>query len=175
MTGIAKLARHITIVDDPPDLKEGELGPCWEWEKKNRDKDGYGLFKHKNKTYRAIRVVWVLSNGYMEEGVVILHRCDNPPCCRPSHLYADTHQANMDDMKAKGRQAKGDRVATAKLTWTKVHDMRADHETGEYSMHELAAKYNVHYTTAIRIIKGDTWNDADIGDATEPVAGGDAS
>lgn len=171
MTNVRKFWKNVNIVPDPPDLAEDDIGPCWEWKPgKARDRDGYGLFRHRNVTYRAHRVAFAIEHGYMPDGVVMLHACDNPPCCRPSHLADNTHLANMEDMKKKGRQAKGDRVVTAKLNWTIVRQLRDDAATGDYSMPALAAKYNVHLTTAIRIVKGETWHD-DVPDA--PGATGD--
>lgn len=61
-------------------------GNCWEYSRA-RDKDGYGIFSIGNKTYLVHRVMWVIKYGKIPKGLFVLHRCDNPSCCRPSHLF----------------------------------------------------------------------------------------
>jgi hypothetical protein len=68
---------------------------------------GYGILtlgpRGDRKMLRAHRVAWELNNGPIPEGVEICHRCDNPPCCNPDHLFAGTKADNMRDMSRKGR------------------------------------------------------------------------
>lgn len=84
-----------------------ELGNCWIY-LKTRDKNGYGRFKTKGQTRRAHRISYELEFGKITEGKMVLHKCDNPPCVRPSHLFEGTAKQNADDMIKKGR---------AKFTW----------------------------------------------------------
>ena len=65
---------------------------------------GYGVTWFNGKVLYAHRVAWALVNGPIPKGLHILHSCDNPPCCEPAHLRADTQAANNADMRAKGRQ-----------------------------------------------------------------------
>lgn len=66
--------------------------------------NGYGSFPIGEKgKYQANRVAWMLTNGDIPDGMHVLHTCDNPSCCNPSHLRLGTHQDNMRDMIAKGR------------------------------------------------------------------------
>ncbi len=71
---------------------------CWFW-MASRDGNGYGQFLGR----RAHRVSWSLVNGPIPDGLYICHRCDNPPCVNPRHLWADTPGANFRDMVLKGR------------------------------------------------------------------------
>src|ERR1700730_13660143 len=73
------------------------------------DQDGYGQIKINGRTRQATHIVLELT-GLMipAKGLQALHRCDNPPCCRPDHLRIDTPPANVADMVAKGRQARGE-------------------------------------------------------------------
>jgi hypothetical protein len=75
---------------------------CWEWTSTVRG--GYGLFSLNGKPVSAHRFALFLEIGEYEGSA--LHTCDNPPCVRGSHLFAGTHQDNMDDMYAKGRRGR---------------------------------------------------------------------
>lgn len=74
-----------------------------------RSAAGYGIIQREGRTMRAHRVAWALAYGPIPDGLNVLHRCDNPPCCNPTHLWLGTHADNMRDRGAKGRTASGDR------------------------------------------------------------------
>lgn len=79
---------------DHIDKSAGPNG-CWEWiGHRNRDGYGQGL---------AHRRAWKSVNGPIPEGMMVLHRCDNRPCCNPRHLYLGTAQDNIFDAMARGR------------------------------------------------------------------------
>lgn len=70
--------------------------------------DGYGWLARsqgdsKVRHMTAHRYAWILTNGEVPDGKHVLHKCDNPPCCNPAHLFLGTHQENMKDKAAKGR------------------------------------------------------------------------
>lgn len=76
---------------------------CWEW---NRylNEDGYGYLSFRGARTFANRAAWILTHGEIPSGKFVLHKCDNPPCINPKHLFLGTHQDNMDDMAKKGRR-----------------------------------------------------------------------
>lgn len=86
-------------------------GDCVEWVG-GKTRGGYGTFSLNRKACagqprvrRAHRVAWELAHGPIPEGLDVLHRCDNPPCCKLAHLWLGTKSDNMRDMHAKGRDA----------------------------------------------------------------------
>lgn len=91
----AQIWEHIDTTGGP--------GACWTWQM-GRTLFGYGRVKVAGLGERkAHRYVWELTNGPIPHGMLILHRCDVPPCVNPSHLFLGTHADNMADMHAKGR------------------------------------------------------------------------
>lgn len=78
---------------------------CWEWTASRKER-GYGVFSrpgHNNGALKAHRVSWELANGPIPDGLCVLHRCDNPPCVNPAHLFLGTIADNNRDMSLKGR------------------------------------------------------------------------
>lgn len=84
-------------------VKKG-VGPkqCWVWQG-SRCRGGYAQIERDGKRILVHRYAYILTHGAVPDGLDVLHKCDNPPCVRPRHLFAGTHQDNMDDMVAKGR------------------------------------------------------------------------
>lgn len=79
---------------------------CWIWLGNRGGGDGgreYGRFHKDGKNRPAHRVAWELMNGPMPDGLFACHRCDNPLCVRPDHVFAATQQENMHDASIKGR------------------------------------------------------------------------
>lgn len=79
---------------------------CWIWTGA-KTVDGYGLLSVKIgervHTPRAHRIAYFLANGELPDKSLVCHRCDNPKCCNPAHLFLGTHQDNMTDMAEKHR------------------------------------------------------------------------
>lgn len=93
------------------------LSGCWEWLGR-RNKQGYGLFKVGSQHFRAHRYAYQLAHGEIPDGKMILHSCDNPPCCNPDHLRPGTALENANDVALRGRR----RVQTAKQTFAKKQE-----------------------------------------------------
>ncbi len=85
---------------------KGGEGDCWEW-KAGRFGNGYGHFTTTRagiqSGHRAHRFAWVLATGPIPEGLCVLHKCDNRPCCNPQHLFLGTDLDNARDRDQKGR------------------------------------------------------------------------
>lgn len=85
---------------------------CWPW-LAGSCSAGYGTFRFNDRENSSNRVAWMLSFGPIPDGLWVLHRCDNPPCCNPRHLFLGTCGDNVRDCIAKGRgnRARGERSA----------------------------------------------------------------
>jgi hypothetical protein len=77
---------------------------CWEWSRTRHSK-GYGNASRNNKSIRAHRYAYEIWNGPIPDGMMVLHSCDNPPCCNPDHLRLGTAHDNMMDAIRRGRAA----------------------------------------------------------------------
>lgn len=75
---------------------------CWKWVS-TKSRGGYGKLKKNDVTWLAHRFVWTIINGPIPHKYVVCHRCDNPSCVRPSHLFLGTHSDNTRDAVKKGR------------------------------------------------------------------------
>ena len=107
----------------------------------NRNRAGYSRITVDGRQVYAHRLVWEHHNGPIPDGMVVCHRCDNPPCCNPDHLFLGTIADNNADMWAKGRG-----VLTPP-TWRKIHtedhgDIKARYAAGQ-SKQQIADAYGV--------------------------------
>lgn len=76
---------------------------CWLWIGRTNGSEGYGKLSWHNADVYAHRLSWELHVGPVPLGLWVLHRCDNPPCVRPDHLFLGTHEDNMLDAARKHR------------------------------------------------------------------------
>jgi hypothetical protein len=130
---------------------------CWIW--KAGRSVGYGSFLYGGKCTTAHRVAWILTFGDIAEDVVVCHKCDNPPCVRPDHLFIGTDKDNSDDKIQKGRQGRafGSRNANHRLTFAKAQEMRSLYATGEWSIAKLAEAFGVSKKPAWQVVHNVTW------------------
>lgn len=136
-----------------------ELGECWIWigatDKKNYGKIQAGTFAAP-RLVQTHRVSYEIAYGPIPTGSNVLHRCDNPPCLRPTHLFVGTYADNARDKVAKGRQIRGENHPAAKLTNEQVREIRSlDWEVT--SPGAVAKRYGVSYFTIRKILRGDSY------------------
>ena len=119
---------------------------CWIWTAA-RSPRGYGAFGRGSREARVIlahRFSWEQANGPIPDGLCVLHRCDNPPCVNPAHLFLGTRTDNNRDMHAKGRAnpPRGERHPRARLTEEKVREIRRLAAAG-ISQRQIARMFGV--------------------------------
>ena len=134
---------------------------CWIW-MKGKDKDGYGLERMPGTrlTRRAHRMSWEVRNGAIPAGLMVLHRCDEPSCINPGHMFLGTALDNAKDRDQKGRGgwASGEDHGQAKLTKADVSAIRAL-MAAKASREEVARRFGVSETSIHNVIHGLTWKD----------------
>jgi hypothetical protein len=137
-----------------------DYGDCWLWTGAKGD-FGYGLLRFRGKTAQAHRLAFELTYCKLEAGECVLHRCDNPPCCNPSHLWPGSRADNVADMmvKGRGRKAKREQHGRAVLTEADVVEMRALRAAGE-SFPKLAVRFGISTSQAYRVATGQHWRDS---------------
>jgi len=136
-------------------LKFGSPNGCWLWGGACHPQ-GYGFIKRKDGAQlRAHRVAYELMYGPIPKGLFVCHRCDNPQCVRPSHLFLGNHAENMADMVAKCRSAqmKGSENGSAKLQESDVKTIRF--LSGKY--HEIASRFGISASMVGLIKRRERW------------------
>jgi hypothetical protein len=135
---------------------------CWIWKSSIR-KSGYGKFRLYEgqicvKHLSAHRFSWELHNGSIPSGMLVCHKCDNPVCVRPDHLFLGTPKDNVVDMIRKGRQKypAGEQAGQAKLDSAQVLDIRDRFKRGETGK-ALAEEYRVSRAEVSRIVNNKRW------------------
>lgn len=159
---------------------------CWLWI--SGMSNGYGRFGIRQGVIEyAHRMAWLLTKGPIPDGLFACHKCDNPRCVNPAHLFLGTHLDNIADRDAKGRVAKGDKAGArtkrenmprgdihwskrtpermprgsarpdAKLTEADVCAIRARYSQGGTSYRLLGLEYRVDTYSIRAIIKRRSW------------------
>jgi hypothetical protein len=127
------------------DRPDEEPDTCWTWSG-TQAWTGYGNFDG----HGAHRVSYWLAAGEEPGTLHVLHRCDNRPCVRPSHLFLGTHQDNMADMRAKGRAAKNTTISDSQ-----VQELRRRYLAGESST-DLSVAFGISRAQVGRIVTGES-------------------
>ncbi len=136
-----------------------ENGGCWEWIAATY-RGGYGHFRRKVegnwKMVKAHRYSYELFKGPLEKSLFVCHKCDNPSCVNPEHLFLGTAKENSDDKLKKGRFRGGRNPNHKWLTQEVVDAIREDYKKG-LSQIELVRKYGHNRSQVCRVVNHQTW------------------
>ena len=130
---------------------------CWVWFG-SKDSDGYGAFWIANKKWRTHRFSYQFHFSSIPKGQCVCHRCDNPCCVNPSHLFIGTFSDNNRDRMKKGRNRdqRGERHNMVKLTESQVLEIRSRPYYRGIT-YALAKEFGVKPTTICLIRHGKIW------------------
>lgn len=134
---------------------------CWQWTGATVG-TGYGALRNPgggSGISLAHRVSWAIHHGAVPEGLHVLHRCDNPPCTNPAHLFLGTAATNALDKVEKGRaRANPDwRPPFTVLTPAAVQDIRSRYRPYKVTFKMLAAEYGVSISTIQEAVHKRSW------------------
>lgn len=131
---------------------------CWEWQK-GKSSAGYGAFSFKGKNIQAHRFAYEAFTGEIKEGLSVCHKCDNPPCVNPAHLFLGTHTDNMQDKFKKGRanMPVGEKIWTSKITRKDVLKIRKLYERKKHTQKMIAEEFGLSQSHVSFIILNKGW------------------
>lgn len=128
------------------------ISKCWNWNNGKAD-FGYGTIRENDRIVRVHRRAYELWIGPIPKGILACHKCDNPACCNPDHIFLGTDLDNMTDACEKGRFPLGESRPNSKLTSEQVLKIRKS--SGKQS--EMAISYGVSAGTINRVVHGRTY------------------
>lgn len=145
---------------------------CWPW-KQSCFRGGYGQWKLRGRNLKAHRIAYALTFGD-DPTRLVLHSCDNPPCCNPAHHFLGDEAANSADCKNKGRlntaagerhgsKTKPERVSQgtrhphARLTEEDVRTIHREYREGQTTHRELAERFGLKRESVSEILRGNNW------------------
>lgn len=145
-------------------VDHGPIDRCWKWRGLTHPA-GYGVIDlpfGEARYLKPHRLAYYLAFRQHPADLFVCHRCDNPPCCNPAHLFLGTAADNARDMIDKGRSLKGEIHYKTRLTNEAVLDIRATARLGRRrrggNIAEIAAKYGVIDKTIYHILKRLRWS-----------------
>ena len=131
---------------------------CWNWT--GALTKGYGYLSKDSKKYYAHRYSWIIHNGLIPENLCVLHKCDNPLCVNPDHLFLGTTLDNVKDKIAKGRNrwgsCFGEKNGFSKLNNEKVLAIKQHRSEGK-SLCKIAEIIGVSKSTVGNVLTGKNW------------------
>ena len=141
-----------------------DASKCWEWKCSCKGPGGYGVFRLKNGSVMAHRFSYELEHGSIPDGTVVCHRCDNPKCVNPNHLFAGSQSENIRDCVAKERHRsvvspssyRANRVHRTPLNSRLVAEIRARYSDGD-STYKLGNELGLCHGTIRKAVLGITW------------------
>lgn len=153
-----ELVRFIALTKIPSDLS---ITKCWEWGG-TKYRGGYGHFRRKVDDkwimFKAHRYSYETFNGPLIEGMLVCHKCDNPSCVNPEHLFLGTPKENMQDKYRKGRGKLIRNPKHRNLSFEVAQQIREESKSlPKPTQKTLADKYNTSVAQVSRILSNQIW------------------
>jgi hypothetical protein len=135
-------------------VDKSNLNGCWIYTG-HKDKDGYGRCNYNRKFDKAHRVAWIVTHGEIPKGISVCHKCDNPPCCNPDHLFLGTTKQNIWDccIKERRSQRRPRSIQDPEI----VYQIREDFDSKKYRMKFLEEKYKLSNSVIRNIGRRLSW------------------
>lgn len=153
--------KRLQTIEDRLNSYIDKTGDCWVW---TRDTYNYGYGKlsiGKSKQIRAHRYMYEKTYGEIPKGMNVLHKCDNPKCVKPEHLFLGTQKDNVSDMMRKGRGGyrsfKGEEHVNSKLKDVDIIKIKDLWNSGLFLQREIAEQMGVSQQVISKIVNGVTW------------------
>jgi hypothetical protein len=136
----------------------GKTDTCWLWLGNRTCNHTRPCLWIEGKMVYAYRLAYELMTGPILTGLKVLHKCDNPMCVNPAHLFLGTQEDNMHDMRRKGRSARGEGHPQRKLTDDQVRYIRRVYipRHPEFGGKALGMKFGIGNASAVA--KGRVWS-----------------
>lgn len=127
---------------------------CWLWTRTSNQR-GYGMFRLEGKDVPAHRMSYRMCKGEIPKGMFVCHKCDNPPCVNPEHLFIGTAKDNSDDMIRKGRRG----YSPHSKHFLKETDIPLikDYRNNGMIYKDIAEMFNVSDRTIGKVCRGERW------------------
>ena len=134
---------------------------CWIWVG-HKNEHGYGIITNENKKQvKAHRFIYEQTYGAIPPKMNALHKCDNPACVNPQHIYLGTQKDNVRDMMERNRGGYkamgGDDHPNRKITMDKANEIRRLWSLGGVFQRELGEKFGISQAVVSKILRGQAW------------------
>lgn len=134
---------------------------CWVWNQ-SKTKKGYARCVFRRKVYTGGRLPWMIFKGEIPHGMCACHKCDNPACVNPNHVFLGTKADNNRDCKRKKRNNIGSKNGQSILVESDVKKIKSILKSNQ-SDSEIASMFGVHRLTIWDIRKKRTWRHVRVG------------
>jgi hypothetical protein len=138
---------------------------CWGWKGKDNGKC-YGILSYKPEPWAIHRYSYTIHNGIIPNGMYVLHKCDNPICSNPKHLFLGTNLDNINDMLQKGRNAKGEMLPHTSIN-SETALIIKEMLSFDKRMIDISRQLKVGYSLVNAIKRNNSWKHVQLGEKSE--------